>query len=303
LKIKVTSPSFSKNEILVKKLKKIFKNVEINKEGIRFTKNELINFLKDADAAIIGLEKIDKEVIDNTNLKAVSKYGVGLDNIDIEYLQKKGIKFCFKAGINSKYVAEFTLGLIISSLRNIVTLSNKLKQGEFIKNGGFSLFNKKVGIIGVGNIGKEVVKLLKPFNVEIFVNDIIDQTDYYKKNNLVEVNKEYIFKNCDVITIHTPLTEKTKNMINKNTFEMIKENALVINTARGEIINFKDLKEILKRKDILVASDVFSPEPPTDMELLQLEKFIPTPHIAGNSRESILAMGHAAIDSLKECLQ
>jgi len=108
LRIKVTSPSFSKNELLVKELKERFSDVEVNSLGIRFSKNNLIDFLQDADAVIVGLEKIDKEVIDKTNLKVVSKYGVGIDNIDTEYLKQKGVKFCFKAGVNSKYVAEFT---------------------------------------------------------------------------------------------------------------------------------------------------------------------------------------------------
>jgi len=303
LRVKVTSPSFSKNQLLVKKLKEKFCNVEVNSLGVRFSKNDLIDFLQDADAVIVGLEKMDKEVIDRTNLKAVSKYGVGIDNIDTEYLKQKGIKFCFKAGINSKYVAEFTLGLIISSLRNIVTSSYSLKQGRFIKNGGDSLFGKNIGIIGVGHVGKDLVKLLKPFNVKIFVNDIVDQSDFYRQNYLIEVDKEYIFKNCDIITIHTPLTKKTKNLINKRTLEIVKDGAIIINTARGGVINFIDLKEILKRKNIIVVSDVFEPEPPNDMELLSLDNFIPTPHIAGNSKESILAMGNAAIASLMECLE
>lgn len=303
MRVKVTSPSFSKNQLLVKKLKEKFCNVEVNSLGVRFSKNDLIDFLQDADAVIVGLEKMDKEVIDRTNLKAVSKYGVGIDNIDTEYLKQKGIKFCFKAGINSKYVAEFTLGLIISSLRNIVTSSYSLKQGRFIKNGGDSLFGKNIGIIGVGHVGKDLVKLLKPFNVKIFVNDIVDQSDFYRQNYLIEVDKEYIFKNCDIITIHTPLTKKTKNLINKRTLEIVKDGAIIINTARGGVINFIDLKEILKRKNIIVVSDVFEPEPPNDMELLSLDNFIPTPHIAGNSKESILAMGNAAIASLMECLE
>ena len=300
MKIKVTSPSFSKNNILVKRLRENFRNVEVNEKGIRFNKKELIEFLKDTDGVIVGLEKIGKEVIDNTNLKIVVKYGVGIDNVDFEYLKQKKIKFCFKAGVNKKYVAEFTLGLIISTLRNIVISSCRLKNGEFIKNGGVSLFGKKVGIIGVGNVGKELVKLLKPFNDKIYVNDIIEQKEYYKKNNLKEVDKEFIFKNCDIITIHTPLTDKTKYLINQKTLEMLKENSVLINTARGEIINFYDLKRVLKEKNITVASDVFDIEPPTDKELLKQPNFIPTPHIAGNSKEAILAMGNAAIDCLLE---
>lgn len=300
MKIKVTSPSFSKNFQLIKRLKENFGDVEVNEDGIRFNKEELIAYLKDADGVIVGLEKIDKEVIDRTNLQIVAKYGVGTDNIDIAYLEKKGIKFCFKAGVNRQYVAEFTLGLILSSLRNIVPMSCELKKGTFIKNGGASLFGKKVGIIGVGNIGKELVKLLKPFDVNIFVNDIVDQKDYYRKNNLQEVDKEYIFKNCDVITLHTPLTNQTKNMIDKTALLQLKEGALLVNTARGDLIDFQALKQVLGQKEIIVASDVFDKEPPKDEELLAFGNFIPTPHIAGNSKEAILAMGNSAIDCLVE---
>jgi phosphoglycerate dehydrogenase-like enzyme len=301
MKIAVTSPSFSKNEILKKELKKIFQDVKFNEEGIRFNKRELIEYLKDCDGAIIGLEKIDKEVLDNLpKLKYISKYGVGLNNIDLEECKKRNVKIGWKGGVNKLSVAEMTLGFMLMLARNLYFTSIQLKNGVWNKDGGFQLSGKTIGIIGVGFIGKELVRLLKPFNCRILVNDIIDQYDFYIKNNLIKASKEEIYKNADFITIHTPLTEKTKNMITLKELKSMKKTAFLINTARGGIVNEKDLKYALINKIIAGAAlDVYETEPPTDEELLNLPNLICTPHIGGNAKEAVLAMGQSAIKNLR----
>jgi len=301
MKISVTSPSFSKNEILVKELKNSFDNVKLNTKGIRFDKEQLIEYLKDSDGVIVGLEKIDKEVLDNLpKLKYISKYGVGLNNIDLDECKKRGIKIGWKGGVNKVSVAEMTLGYMLMLMRNLFVSSNRLKKGIWEKNGGFQLTGKTIGIIGVGYIGKEVVRLLKPFNCLILVNDIINQDKYYKENNLIETSKEEIYKKADIITIHTPLDKTTENLITLKEFQMMKNSAYVINSARGGIINEDDLKYALQNNLITGAAiDAYIQEPPSDMELLSLENLICTPHIAGNAYEAVLAMGKSAIENLK----
>ena len=130
-------------------------------------------------------------------------------------------------------------------------------------------------------------------------NDIIDQSAYYKANNLIETTKEEIYKLADIITIHTPLKSDLKHFINKKTFSQMKENAIVINTARGGLINQDDLKWALKKKIIAGAAiDAYEVEPPNDEELISLSNLINTPHIGGNSKEAIKAMGLAAIQNI-----
>ncbi|WP_323588681.1 phosphoglycerate dehydrogenase [Aliarcobacter butzleri] len=302
MNITVTSPSFSSNKTLQQEIYKYFPKAKLNLDGKRFNKKDLIDYIKDADAIIVGLEPIDKEVLEQCqNLKIVSKYGVGLNNINLEACKKRDITIGWTGGVNKLSVAEMTLGYMLMLCRNLFITSNELKNGIWNKSGGFQLSEKRIGIIGVGYIGKELIRLLKPFNCEILVNDIINQEQYYKENNLKEVSKEEIFKTCDIVTIHTPFDSTTDNLIDKKVFETMKNGSFIINSARGGIINEDDLKYALLNNLIAGAAvDAYVEEPPSDKELLSLPNLICTPHIGGNSREAVEAMGLSAINHLKE---
>ena len=302
INVVVTSPSFSSNNTLQQEIYKYFPNAKLNLDGKRFNKKELIEYIKDSEAVIVGLEPIDEEVLNESkNLKVVAKYGVGLNNIDLEACKKRDITIGWTGGVNKLSVAEMTLGYMLMLCRNLFITSNELKNGIWNKSGGFQLSEKRIGIIGVGYIGKELIRLLKPFNCEILVNDIINQEQYYKENNLKEVSKEEIFKTCDIVTIHTPFDSTTDNLINKKVFETMKNRSFIINSARGGIINEDDLKYALLNNIIAGAAvDAYVEEPPTDKELLSLPNLICTPHIGGNSKEAVEAMGLSAINHLKE---
>jgi D-3-phosphoglycerate dehydrogenase len=250
----------------------------------------------------VGLEKIDRAIMDNCkNLKIIAKYGVGLDNIDVEYCRQRNIHIGWTPGVNRLSVAEMTLSFMIGLSRNIFLTSSQLAGGRWNKNGGHDLSHKSVGIIGAGNVGKELLRLLKPFRCRIMVNDVIDQTEYYRENQLVDATKEEIYKNSDLVTLHTPLTRDTHGMIDKNVLALMKKSAFLINTARGPIVRASDLKWALKHNIIAGAAlDVYDEEPPKDLELLKLPNLICTPHIGGNSSESVLAMGRSAIRHLRD---
>jgi len=302
MNIVATSPSFSKNKTLQKEIYKSFPDAKLNLEGKRFSKDELIEYIKDADGIIVGLEPIDQKVLKLCpNLKIISKYGVGLNNIDLEECKRNNIDIGWTGGVNKLSVAEMTLGYMLMLLRNLFVTSNQLKKGTWNKSGGMQLTQKKIGIIGVGHIGKELIRLLKPFNCKILVNDIINQSEYYKNNNLIESSKEEIFKTCDIITIHTPYDNKTKDMINKETIKMMRQSSFIINSARGGIINEEDLKDALINNKIAGAAvDAYIEEPPKDKEFLSLENLICTPHIGGNSQEAVELMGLSAIKHIRE---
>jgi D-3-phosphoglycerate dehydrogenase len=301
LTVGVTTIAFSKNDKLVKILRECgFKEVITNKNGLRFTKEELVEFLSQCDVAIVGLDKIDKEILRYTpKLKAISKYGVGLDNINFDDCKKYNVSILHTSGVNKRSVSELTLGFMLSLCRNIYTTSNLLKNNSWDKSGGVQLSDKTVGIIGVGNIGKDLISILKPFNCKILVNDIVKQDEYYKENGLIEVSKDKIFADSDIITIHTPLDNTTKYMINKDTLKLMKPSCFLINTARGGIINQDDLKWALQNNIIAGAAiDVYEEEPPKDYELIQIQNLITTPHIGGNSIEAVEAMGISAIENI-----
>ena len=299
MKIIVSTVAFSTNKVLVNELKKSFQDVIVNEKGIRITENELLNYYKDADGIIIGLEKITLEILDQLpNLKIIAKYGVGLDNIDIEACNKKNIKIGWTGGVNKRSVAEMALGFMIALSRNLYVTSNQLKDGHWNKNGGIQLSGKTIGIIGAGNIGKELIEILTPFNCNILVNDL-NELDEYTKTRATQVEKDIIFNESDFISIHTPLNNQTKNLINLDVLIKMKNTSFLINTARGGIVNEADLKFALANGIIAGAAlDVYEVEPPIDLELLHLPNLICTPHTGGNASEAVLAMGMSAIEHL-----
>lgn len=301
MKIIVTSPSFSKNDVLRNELLQYFPDSVFNREGKKLEGPELAEFIKEADGAIIGLERIDDAVLKTCEkLLAIAKYGVGTDNLDLESCERRGIRIGWTAGVNKRSVAELTMAFMVCLIRNINRTFLQLKQGTWNKNGGFDLSGKVIGIIGVGNVGKEVIRFLRPFQCRILVNDIIDQAEYYREQQVKEVTKETIFRESDIVTIHTPLTGETRHLINRQVLSVMKPDAFIINTARGGIIKSEDLKWALLNEVIAGAAiDVYEDEPPVDREFIELPNLLCTPHIGGNSFESILAMGRSAIGHLK----
>lgn len=305
MKIVVTSPSFSKNAALIEESKRFFPEIKLNTKGILFSKEELIDFIGDAEAMIVGLDKIDSEVLDRCpTLKFVSKYGVGLDNIDLGACAERDVKIGWTGGVNKLSVAEMVLGFMLMLNRNLYKTSNELKEGLWHKDGGFQLSGKNVGIIGMGNVGKELVRLLKPFKCKILVNDIIDQTGYYEANDLIELPRSEILEEADIITLHTTLDEDTKDMINLEAMKKMKRSSYIINTSRNSIVNEEDLKYALQNNIIAGAAiDVYVTEPPEDKEFLNLPNLICTPHIGGNAKEAVEAMGMSAIRHLRKYYQ
>ena len=301
MKIRVSTIAFSNNKTLVNELKKHFEDVKVNEKGIRIHENKLYDFYKDADGIIVGLEKITSELIERLpNLKIISKYGVGLDNIDLNACKKRNIKVGWTGGVNKRSVAEMTLGFILALSRNLYLTSNQLKNNVWNKRGGIQLSGKTVGIIGVGYIGKELIELLKPFNCKILINDILDLKGLEQKN-ILQAEKDIIYSKSDFISIHTPLNNETYNLIDLDVLKKMKSTAFLINTSRGRIINEKDLKFALENRIIAGAAlDVYEKEPPEDSEFLNFENLICTPHIGGNSKEAVLAMGVSAIKHLTD---
>lgn len=300
MKVVVSAVAFSKNQQLVHKLKEYFPDAIVNTTGQRFSFDELVAYYADADAVITGLEKIDNDLLNKLpKLKFIAKYGVGLDNIDLEACKKRGIGIGWTGGVNRHSVAEMTLGLMIMLSRNLYITSNQLKNGEWNKNGGRSLSECTIGIIGMGFIGKELSKMLTPLATNILVNDLVDLTDIVEGTCMRQTTKEEIFRSADIISIHTPLTNETKDMINATSLAMMKPDAFVINTARGGIVNESDLVEALSQKRIAGAAlDVFGIEPITDRRLLEIPNLINTPHIAGNANKAVLSMGMSAIEHI-----
>ena len=300
MKVVVTPPAFYKSESLKSKLSSLFPNTVYNQNADYLSGEELIGFLKDADAAIIGRDPVTKDTLNALpQLKMISKYGVGFDNLDLNSIKQRGIELAFTTGINKRSVAELTLSVMVGLCHNIFISAERMKRGEWIREGGQDLSGKTIGIIGCGNVGKEVIKLLKPFGCKILINDIEDRSEFCREQSAIESTFELLIKESDIVSLHVPLTNLTRDMINKNVLKDMKANAFLVNTSRGPVVNSSHLHRALVSKQILGAAlDVFCSEPPDDIEFLQLPQLMVTPHIGGNSKEAVEAMGQAAIDNL-----
>lgn len=298
--IKVATVAFSKNTHLVKSLQKEFPGAVVNTAGIRFSGEELVNYLTGADGVIVGLENVTGELLDRIpTVKVISKFGVGLDNIDLEACRQRNIPVGWTGGVNRHSVAEMSLGFMLMLLRNLYISSNQLKKTDWNKNGGTSLYGKTIGIIGLGHIGQQLVALLEPFQCTILANDIEDRSAYAAQTGIRLVSKEQLYAESDIISVHTPLSVQTNQLFDLTVFSKMKPTAYLINTARGGIVNETDLKQALVTNMIAGAAlDVYETEPPADRELLSLPNLICTPHIGGNSNEAVIAMGLSAIEHL-----
>jgi len=303
--IAVTPPAFCKSKLLCRNLKEHFPQTSFNEKGRYLTSTELVDFLNNKDAAIIGRDSIgSKELNLLPQLRMISKYGVGLDNIDQTALQHHNVHLGWTPGVNKQSVAELTICFMLGMFHNIFSTGNDLKKGIWRKEGGQEISEKQIGVVGCGNVGKEVIRMLNPFKTQIIVNDILDVSDFCNEQNIRVASFEEVLESSDLITIHVPLTKLTRNLINQNALGQMKSSAFLINTSRGEIIDHSALKRVLQTNQIAGAAlDVFTPEPPTDIELLSLPNFMGTPHIGGNAQEAVEAMGQSAIDHLLQFLK
>jgi D-3-phosphoglycerate dehydrogenase len=300
IKVAVTSRSFSKNETLCKELLQQYKNVKFNDNGLRLQGDVLIDFLQGCHKAITALEVIDNDLLSRLpSLKVISKYGVGLDMIDMQAMKKHNVKLGWTGGVNRRSVSELVISYAIALLRHVPASHREVLLGTWRQHIGGHLSGRTVGIIGCGFVGKDLVRLLQPFGCPILVNDIKNYDDFYKQYDIEVVEKEDLLARSDVVTLHVPLDSSTVNLLNAESLSLMKSDAILINAARGGLVDETALKHMLMNKKLGGAAlDVFSIEPPEDRELLELPNFIVTPHIGGSANEAIIEMGKAAIIGL-----
>ncbi len=272
---------------------KIFNENKIESFEIdNFDENYLINILADVDGIVIRTAKLNSKVLSKCKkLKAVSRHGVGYDNVDFEYLSKNNIDLMITATSNAVSVAEHVMTMFLNLTKNINASDNLVKSGKFKKKyelpDFFELYNKTLLILGFGRIGKELAKRCLGFDMKVCVYDPFVNDSEIKKKNCLPVSKEEGFKNADYLSIHLPLNTTTMNLINYEQFKIFKKNLILVNTSRGGIINETALVDALKSKKIFgVGLDVFEEEPPTENHpLFKYKNTLLTPHNAALTLE------------------
>ena len=260
---------------------------KINPLGRKLTENDLLELIPDYDGLIAGTEEITENVIKKAkNLKIISRVGVGLDSVNLNAAKENKIVVTFTPDAPGPAVAELTIGLIIGLLRKVHLSNIMMHKGKWNRFFGKRIAECTIGIIGAGKIGTRVLRRIAAFGTpKIYVNDIHPNLELNREFKLEWVEKNKIFTEADVISIHVPLTQITYNMINKNQINLMKENSIIINTSRGGIVNEKDLFQALKSSKIGGAAiDVFEKEPYTG-ELKDVDNCLLTAHMGSMSED------------------
>ncbi|WP_096189968.1 phosphoglycerate dehydrogenase [Evansella halocellulosilytica] len=283
MKVLVTSPSFGKfNPAIFQELES--RGIEVVR-SIPFNKSDL----NDIDGWIVGLESVGKEELDLAKrLKIVAKHGVGVDNIDLDYAKKRGIVCTNTPGTNNDAVADMAFGLMLSTARMIPQAYQTMNTGEWQRYDGRSVWGKTLGIIGLGAIGKSVARRGKGFSMNVLGYDVSDRSEEEKKIGVTRSSLDEIWESADYISLHAPLIDSTKHMINRDVLRKMKKSAILINTARGPLIKEEDLYEALVDGEIAGCGlDVFEKEPLSQTSPLRgLDNVVITPHIAAYTIEA-----------------
>lgn len=301
-RIVVTSPSFSRHPTLRRELLEIFPDARFREGESVLAGQALLDHIADAEGAIVGLELISDELLAAVpQLKIVAKYGVGLDNIDRAACDHRGVVVGWTGGLNARSVAEMTLCFMLGLAHNIFRTSMLLRQGTWLKRGGFQLSGHTIGIVGIGNVGQELIRLLAPFGCRILGNDIEDRGNFCRDASVTQVDKKTLYAESDLVSLHVPLTSETHHLIDAAALSRFKAGAFLINTSRGPVVDQAALHAALKSGQLGGAGlDVYENEPPSDREFLGEPNLVATPHIGGNAEEAVLAMGRSAIAHLKK---
>jgi len=284
---------------------------KLNVELIKFqckTDEEIIRNCRDADGILNQYAKITSKVIEKLdNVKIITRYGIGVDNIDLDAATKKGI-FVANVIYDISDVADHTITLMLSLIRKLILIEKSIKKLEWDWKNFHPIARikgKTVGIIGLGKVGRQVAKRIKAFDVNILACDPYIQADVFKKYKATRVNYETLLEQSDIVTLHVPLNNETKHMISTNQLNKMKKTAILINCARGGIIDEKALYKSLKEKKIAGAGlDVLEQEPiKKDNPFLSLDNVIITPHMGWYSEEAVDEVQRIAAEQVLQCLQ
>lgn len=305
MKILISSRSFGIDESAIETIKKAGFTVVLNPYKRKLTEDELIELLdEDVVGIIAGTEKITERVLKNAkSLQVISRYGVGLDNIDLEATARRGITVCSSPDAPTQAVAELTLALILNLYRRISEVDRNLRSNEWNPLMGRLLFGKTLGIIGLGRIGKAVVKLVQPFHSTIMAHDPNPDNEFISAYNVKLSSLKKVLSGSDIISLHASLTKETYHLIGPKEFALMRKDAIILNTARGSLIDEEALIEALEKGIIGGAAlDVFEEEP-YHGRLKNFDNVILTPHIGSLTNETRIRMELETAENLLNALK
>ena len=304
MKILISSSSFGIDESAIETLKKVGFRVVLNPYNRKLEFDEFAELIKDAFGLIAGTEKITEDLLERAkSLKVISRYGIGLDNIDLEAAKRRRIVVCNTPDAPTQAVAELTLALILNLYRRIGEVDRNLRSGKWTPLMGRLLSGKTLGIIGLGRIGKALVKLVQPFELKIIAHEPYPDNEFVSSYGVELASLEKVLFESDIVSLHAPLTEETYHLIGRAGLALMKSDAIIVNTARGSLIDEEALIEALEKGIIGGAAlDVFEEEPYSG-KLKNFDNVILTPHIGTYAMETRIRMEREAVENLLNALR
>lgn len=301
MKVVISSRSFGKiNSDAIDLLKNAGLEPIINPYGRKLSEDEILELIdKNVVGIIAGTEKITENIMTNApSLKIISRYGVGMDNVDLSVAKQKGILVYNTPETPAIAVAELTLSLILNLLKKVGKLDRNIRSDKWKAEIGNLLTGKTIGIVGCGRIGKKLVELLQPFDVNILIYEVKPDEKIVLKYKLNVVSLDELISQSDIISLHLPSSFQTDKIIDKTKLEKMKKNAILINTARGSLLDEEALFEVLKNEKISGAAiDAFQNEPYKG-KLTELDNIILTPHIGTATVETRIEMEKEAVNKM-----
>ncbi len=303
MKILVTPTSFlnPQNAEARAKLEAFATEVVYNDLGRPLQPEEILERIEGVDGFLAGLDYINADVIEKMpdNLKVISRYGAGVDRVDMTACTKKGIKVTNTPGTNAVAVCELAFALMLCTARNVTNLHIQVNEGKWPRNEGIELNGKTLGILGFGAIGRNLAVRAKAFGMNVYAYDPYFNKEFAEQHGIEQSSIEEILQVSDFISLHVPLNDETKDLINAESIAKMKDGAIVINTARGGIINEHDAAEAIKSGKLGgLGLDAFEAEPLIDSPLQGLNNVILTPHTGAHTKEAVAGMGNMAVDNL-----
>jgi D-3-phosphoglycerate dehydrogenase len=261
--------------------------------------------LADVDGVIAGLDEYTERVIrSSSRLKVISRYGVGVDKVNLKAAEACGVKVTITPGVNTQAVADLTMALMLAVARKVPKADASTKEGKWEKIFGHSLYQKKLGLVGLGQISRAVTKRAKGFDMEISVLTRYPDASFAKVVGVRYADFDELLVQSDFLSLHCALTEDRTKMIDYEQLKRMKPTAYLINTARGALINEDGLYRALKEGLIAGAAlDTYVNEPPKGSPLLTLENVVTTPHIGSYTDEAVLVMGLMSVENLMKELE
>ncbi len=300
-RVAVTSRSFSCHPVLRAELVALYPNARFNDEGAALAGDDLVAFLEGAERAVIALERIDSTLLDRLpGLKVISKYGVGVDMLDLAAMAARGVKLGWTGGVNKRSVSELVIACAISLLRRVPEVTAEVRAGTWRQTLGRQISERCFGIVGCGHVGKDLGRLLRAFGCRVLAYDILDFPDYYAETGVEPASLETLLATAEIVTLHLPLDDNTLGIMSGERLRSMRPGSVLINAARGGLVDEQAVKALLESGHLAAAAfDVLADEPPTDLALANMPNVIVTPHIGGSAEEAILNMGRAAIAGLE----